>query len=198
MSTLGELHIEHIELTEMNPAPYNPRVIDKKSQEGLSNSIDEFGLVEPIIYNKHTGNIVGGHQRYQLLKSKNVIYTDAVIVNLSLEKEKALNIALNHHGITGKYDEDKLQSLLGEIDDDLLQDLNLNQLQAEVADINVLDEFDLDDELNGMEKDVKTSLVIQFTSDQIEEAKFLIETLTKRQTHVGTVVLRGLREFVKE
>lgn len=196
--TLGSLHIERIELSEMSPALYNPRTIDKKSQEGLSNSIDEFGLVEPIIYNKQTGNIVGGHQRYQLLKNKDVSFTDAVVVNLSLEKEKALNVALNHHGITGKYDEEKLQNLLGEIDTDLLQDLNLDQLQSETADINVLDEFDLEDELGEMEKNVKTSLTIQFTSDQIEEAKHLIEVLTKRQTHVGTVVLRGLREYVKE
>lgn len=194
--SLGSLNIKKLPLADMNPAPYNPRVIDAKARKGLSNSIDEFGLVEPIIYNSQTGNIVGGHQRYSLLKEKNVAETDVVIVDLPLDKEKALNIALNHHGITGKFDENSLQALLANIDTDLLGDLNLNQLIEETADNDILKEFDLDDDINAMAKDVKTSLVFNFTSDQIDEARSLVKTLEDRKSHIGTIILKSLREYV--
>ena len=35
--------------------------------EKLRTSIEEFGYVEPVIWNKRTGNIVGGDQRFKIL-----------------------------------------------------------------------------------------------------------------------------------
>lgn len=195
--TLGSLHIERIELSEMSPALYNPRTIDKKSQEGLSNSIDEFGLVEPIIYNKQTGNIVGGHQRYQLLKNKDVSFTDAVVVNLSLEKEKALNVALNHHGITGKYDEDKLQELLGEMDDTLMSDLNFDELMETPVSYDVLDDIDMEDSLDVMQGNVKTSIMIEFGEGLIKEAQELVKDCRDKNINIGNVIVERLKELVR-
>jgi len=107
---------EKIAVDKLRGAEYNPR---KKLAPGdaefekLKNSIQEFGYVEPIIYNKQTGNVVGGHQRLEVLKHLGTTEVDCVVVDLDDKREKALNIALNK--IAGAWDEEKLASLMQEL-----------------------------------------------------------------------------------
>ena len=66
------MEIKRMSLDKLNPAKYNPRKELKPGDpefEKLKRSIQEFGLVEPIILNKRTGNVVGGHQRLSVLKA---------------------------------------------------------------------------------------------------------------------------------
>ena len=44
--------------------------------------MQEFGYVEPIVWNKRTGNIVGGHQRYKILIDMGMQEVDCVVVDL--------------------------------------------------------------------------------------------------------------------
>lgn len=63
--------MENRKVSDIKPSPYNPRIDLKegdKEYEKIKNSIKEFGLVEPIVVNKLTGNIVGGHQRFKVIK----------------------------------------------------------------------------------------------------------------------------------
>jgi len=111
------MQIQKMKLTDLKPAPYNPRVDLKRGDpayEKLKKGICEFGLVDPIVFNKQTGFIVGGHQRLKVLKDLKYIEVDCVIVDLPSEKEKALNIALNK--IEGGWNDEKLAALLNEID----------------------------------------------------------------------------------
>ena len=63
------MNIEKISVEKLLPAKYNPR---KDLQPGdpefekLKRSITEFGYVEPIIWNKRTGVVIGGHQRLKV------------------------------------------------------------------------------------------------------------------------------------
>ena len=105
--------IEKKRISELLPASYNPRKDLKAGDaeyEKLKRSIEQFGYVEPIIWNKHTSNVVGGHQRLKVLKESGIEELDCVIVDLPEEKEKALNIALNK--ISGDWDKDKLALLI--------------------------------------------------------------------------------------
>lgn len=95
--------IKKLKLNSIFPADYNPRVIGEIERNYLSQCLDLFGPIEPIIVNESTLNIVGGHQRYSLLLEKGVIETDCVIVSLSDEEEKALNLTLNNVSIQGKF-----------------------------------------------------------------------------------------------
>ncbi|MBP2032683.1 hypothetical protein J2Z42_001357 [Clostridium algifaecis] len=61
----------------------------------LKRSIETFGYVEPVIWNKKTGNIVGGHQRFKVLKQEGAKEIECVVVDISSDEEKALNVALN-------------------------------------------------------------------------------------------------------
>lgn len=102
----------------LKPAPYNPRKVLKKGSPGyrrLERSLAAFELVQPIVWNEHTGHVVGGHQRVQILKDRGESAVECVIVNLPLEREKALNIALNNSGVGSDWDGDKLTGLLNEL-----------------------------------------------------------------------------------
>lgn len=115
---MKKTQFKKIKLTDLKAADYNPRSMDDNALAGLNASIEEFGCVEPIIWNEKTGNVVGGHQRLKVLRSKKVKETDVVVVNLSLEKEKALNVALNNQHIQGDWTEG-LELILDEIKGDL-------------------------------------------------------------------------------
>ena len=103
------MDIRKIPTAKLNPAAYNPRKDLKPGDaeyEKLRRSIEEFGYVEPIIWNSRTGNIVGGHQRFKILVALGYEDVDSVVLDIDEQKEKALN------DIAGKFnDPDYLDSL---------------------------------------------------------------------------------------
>jgi len=105
-----------IPVARLNPAPYNPRIDLKPGDpdyEKLRRSMARFGCVEPLVWNRRTGNLVGGHQRFKILVGEGLAEVDVSVVDLPLEKEKALNVALNK--ISGDWDDAKLADLLREL-----------------------------------------------------------------------------------
>ncbi len=122
-----------MKLSELKDASYNPRSIDEKSFEGLEYSLSEFGDISGITYNMKTGNLVCGHQRkkaiidkygdgeLQFLSDDYEVVGDiekaamgyfkgsdgnefAVrLVNWSVSKEKAANLAANNPRLSGKF-----------------------------------------------------------------------------------------------
>jgi DNA modification methylase len=98
-----EMEIREVEIEKLEPAPYNPRAISDEALDGLSHSIGEFGLVEPIVWNERTGHVVGGHQRLKVLEQAGAKSTKVVVVDLDPEREKALNVALNSRHIQGDW-----------------------------------------------------------------------------------------------
>jgi len=92
------MNIEKIGADLLQPAKYNPRKDLKPGDaeyEKIKRSIEEFGYVEPVIWNKTTGNVVGGHQRLKVLLELGQSEVDCVVVELDEQREKALNVALN-------------------------------------------------------------------------------------------------------
>ena len=90
-------------------AEYNPRQLTKDQYKGLRDSIERFGLVDPIIVNKHKDRkniVVGGHQRLRIAKELGYKSVSCVEVELTPEKEKELNVRLNKN--TGQWDWDAL------------------------------------------------------------------------------------------
>lgn len=109
--------VQEIKVTELNAAPYNPRIALEPGMpeyEKLKKSILEFGNVEPIVWNKRTGNVVGGHQRLTVLKGLGYETVPCSVVDLDETEEKLLNVALNK--IKGQWDYDKLEDILRNFD----------------------------------------------------------------------------------
>lgn len=111
------LDMQTMKLSDLKPAPYNPRVDLKpgdKEFEKLKRSVETFGLVEPVVFNKRSGYVVGGHQRLKVLQIMGFDEVPVSVVDLDDDMERALNVALNK--IEGDWDYAKLKDLLQELD----------------------------------------------------------------------------------
>jgi DNA modification methylase len=100
------MRIDRILINKLKPATYNPRQITKKQYSDLKDSIDRFGLVDPIIINKNGNIVIGGHQRLKICKELKYKDVDCVVLDLNKEQERELNIRLNKSG--GEWDMDIL------------------------------------------------------------------------------------------
>ena len=144
--------VQEIQVTELNEAPYNPRVKIEPGTpewEKLERSIREFGNVEPVVWNKRTGNVVGGHQRLAVLKSMGYEAVPCSVVDMDEKEEKLLNVALNK--IKGKWDYDKLEKILGEFD---YEDAEASGFSADEIALLLSDDSDLMDwDEDGQEED---------------------------------------------
>lgn len=96
-------------------AAYNPRKISDSEMESLRRSMRFFGVVEPIIVNKRSGSIVGGHQRVKAAVAEGIESLPVVWVDLDDPAERQLNIALNR--IRGEWQDEKLAVVLSGLDD---------------------------------------------------------------------------------
>ena len=110
------MEIRKIQLGQIKKAHYNPRVELRPGDpvyQKLKQSIQTFGFCEPLIFNRRTGHLIGGHQRLTVLEDLGYTEAEVVVVDLPPEQEKAFNIALNK--IQGDWDEPKLALLLDEL-----------------------------------------------------------------------------------
>lgn len=133
------MKIKRMKVSDLNTAEYNPRLQltpDMPEFERLKQSITEFGNVEPIVFNLRTGNVVGGNQRLAVLKEMGIIETDVSVIDMPIEQEKLLNVALNK--VKGDWDYDKLPELLKEFDIEevKLSGFSSQELAILCADIN--------------------------------------------------------------
>ena len=155
MTNQPTMEIKELPLKELKPAAYNPRKKLKKGDkeyEKIKQSLLKFGYVDPIIVNEDL-TVIGGHQRLTVLKDLDYETAKCVIVKLSKEDEKALNIALNK--ITGQWDEALLADLLLDLQE---SDFNLDLTGFEPPEIDDIlsnvhdkelseDGFDVEEEL---------------------------------------------------
>lgn len=143
-----------MKLADIHPATYNPRKVLKPGDtewEKLKGSLQDFGLVEPLIVNVKNGKniLVGGHQRYNVLKSIGTEETEVVVVELEEKEERQLNVALNR--IEGMWDYEKLEVIFEELSNDEI--LKTGFSQNEIDDIlKEIDEADSYREDEGSEE----------------------------------------------
>ncbi|QDT52149.1 Nucleoid occlusion protein [Caulifigura coniformis] len=144
------MNIQRLPVTQIVPAPYNPRRALKPGDarfEKLARSLNEFDLVQPLVWNSRTGHLVGGHQRLEVLKHRGWSEVDCVVVDLTLEREKALNVTLNNAEVGGDWELDRLAELL--------------------ADLHELPDFDAT--LTGFDERQLTDLLMRPMDDDFEE-----------------------------
>ena len=103
------MQIENVKISTLKPAEYNPREMTEKQAADLTESIKRFGLVDPLIVNRHPGRenvVIGGHQRLKIAQNLGFSEVPAVFLDLDAEKEKELNLRLNLN--LGQWDWDAL------------------------------------------------------------------------------------------
>ena len=153
----AEMNIQKVPVSKLKPAKYNPRKDLKPGDpayEKIKRSMNDFGYVDPIIWNEVTGNIVGGHQRFKVLKAEGAQEIMCVVVHIEdPADEKALNIVLNK--ATGDWEPVALADLLSELqsagydlDSTGFDAAEVNDILSNVHNKDVQDDdFDVDAEL---------------------------------------------------
>ena len=106
---MPDINIQYYKANDLIMAEYNPRQLTKDQYTQLKDSLTRFGLVDPLIVNKHKSRkniLVGGHQRLKIAKEMGMDKIPCVEVDLPLDQEKELNIRLNKN--VGEWDYDSL------------------------------------------------------------------------------------------
>lgn len=112
------MEIRTLNAAKLKAADYNPRrdlQPEDAEYQKLRRSIEEFGYIEPIIWNERTGRVVGGHQRLKVLLEQGAQEIECVVVDLPDKDEKILNVLLNK--VKGRWDIGKLADLLQQLDE---------------------------------------------------------------------------------
>lgn len=97
------------EIDKLISAEYNPRKLSEEQKQTIKDSINRFGLVDPVIVNTNKdrfGIIIGGHQRTKVARELGFEKMPCVELDLTLDQEKELNVRLNKN--TGDFDKDLL------------------------------------------------------------------------------------------
>ena len=192
LSSHQRFTMRDVHRSELKSAAYNPRVITEKAAKKLRENLRRVGLVQPIIWNERTGNIVGGHQRITALdalhKTSDYRLTVAV-VDFDEKTEKEQNIFLNNAGAMGDFDVAKLDAMLKEGIDAELSGFSLDEMY------HMFGEF----RNEGAESVVKMS---ELTSKAQEAYKALANKPSTQDTDYYNVVVfasyEERTEFLKE
>ena len=153
------MDIMKVAVAEINPTANVSRkdlTPEDPEYQQIEASIDGFGLVEPLVWNKRTKNLVGGHQRFKILVQKGYKEIEVSVVDLDLQQEKALNLALNK--VQGLWEKKNLAVLVDElikIPDFNIQSIGfdekeVSQLFDRYLDITSEDDFDFEKEAEGI------------------------------------------------
>jgi hypothetical protein len=111
--------LERIAIRDLVPNPMNPRLdlqpMDPEYQE-IKRSIERWGNVQPLVWNRRSGHLVGGHQRLKVLLEAGETEADVAVVDLGPADEMALSVALNK--VTGRWDDRVLFDVLSGLQQD--------------------------------------------------------------------------------
>jgi DNA modification methylase len=92
-----------VSVSELKPAPYNPREISDEALAGLRQSLERFGMVDLLVVNRRNMRIISGHQRYKILQEAGVEKVRVIMVDVDEIAEMAMNVTLNSQEITGQW-----------------------------------------------------------------------------------------------
>lgn len=174
------MQIEKKKIRDIDRAAYNPRIDlipGDTEYENLRRSIITYGLLIPVVWNKRTNRVVGGHQRLTVLENDGETEVDVSVVDLDETQERQLNVALNK--IEGGWDDEKLAELLLDLGEDAtLTGFTQQEIDSLTNDIDSLIDGDtVDEELKAIEELFNVSLTFD-KADQ-EELKAYVKDYGK-------------------
>lgn len=113
-SKFQKFEMDTISRDQIRGAEYNPRIISEDARKRLRKMLAKHGLVQPLVWNKRTGNLVSGHQRLSALDSLERTQDYALqvaVVDVDEREERVLNVQLNNPSMQGEWDLDKLTEM---------------------------------------------------------------------------------------
>jgi len=104
---------ETVNRRDIRGADYNPRKISEAAKKKLRKKMREWGAVQPIVVNRRTMTIVGGHQRIDAMDSilrKDDYELTVAMIDVDEKQEAAINVFLNNPSAQGEWDTFALQN----------------------------------------------------------------------------------------
>ncbi len=149
-----------IERSQINFAPYNPRKENKRVIDELKKNFKKVGFLGGVVWNKQTGNLVGGHKRIMALDlihgyPENDYMVKVEMIDLDLKTEKEQNIFLNNKKVQGETDYTLLAVLVNEgieIHNCGLDESDLQMLTALVPNFEIKPPENIQDNIKELEK----------------------------------------------
>lgn len=153
--------IQEWKLSDLKENPKNPRRMSTEMAEGLRKSIEKFGECSPIQINTD-GEIIGGHQRFKVLKKMGCKTTAVMVPKETLSEEQVNELCIRLNKNIGYFDDDMLANAW---DIDLLLDCGFT-----------LEELHMGEEPKEEEEEKPTVIMISLKDS--EQANMLERHLT--------------------
>lgn len=163
------MQIVEYKTSDIISAEYNPRQLTQDQYINLKDSLQRFGLVDPLIINKNKDRkniLVGGHQRLKIAREMGMDMIPCVEVDLTLDQEKELNVRLNKN--VGEWDYDSLANFF---DVDELLDWGFSNNDLQLFD----NEYDENFSLPDGEKEPFRQITFTLSNDQYETVERAIK-----------------------
>ncbi len=114
--------VELVWRSTLKEHPLNPRKLSAAAQKKLRASVKEIGVMDTPVFNRQTGNIVGGHQRLHTIDFlekfavtedgvKNDYQVEVSVVDMTPEQEAKALVRLNNQNLQGSWDAELLAEL---------------------------------------------------------------------------------------
>jgi ParB-like chromosome segregation protein Spo0J len=168
----GKMLVVYVPVSALRPAEYNPRKWDEAAVKQLRQSIENFGLVDPIIVNaavNRNGIVIGGHFRLEVAKSMGFSEVPVVYVDIpDEERERELNLRLNKNlgdwdwSLLANFNETELLGV-GFSDEELAMGFGLSDAELESVEPDRLQALQIDPPESVR---LKERAIIRFDSKQ--------------------------------
>jgi hypothetical protein len=172
--SLERFEVERVHRSVIQGAPYNPRTINDVARRKLRKNLERVGLLQPLVWNRRTGNMVSGHQRLAQmddLMGTSDYHLRVAVVELDEQTEKEQNVFFNNHQAMGDWDFEKL----GDLFKAGLEVVNTGFDVGDVKDLfggDVLDAADLADLSNAVDKANEVAATSKASEDTGQDIDF--------------------------
>lgn len=162
-SKFQKFKIKSMLRSQICEAAYNPRILADSAGKKLKQKMKVVGLLQPIVVNRTTGNLVSGHQRLATLDSlergKNY-ELDVSVIEVDERTEKEMVVFFNNPSAQGEWDLDKLAEL------NLSDEINFDDMGFDKFDIDML--FDGDSRFSDLFPESEN---VKKTGEKLKEIK---------------------------
>ena len=123
--------------SQINFAPYNPRLPDEDVVNDIKNNFKAVGFLGGIFWNKRSGNLVSGHKRIESMDlifhfPQNDYPVKVEMVDFDEKTEMEQNLFMNNQNVQGRFDYAKIGQMLPKIDLKMvkLSEIDLDKVQV--------------------------------------------------------------------
>jgi ParB-like chromosome segregation protein Spo0J len=124
------LRHERVPLDGIMFNPKNWRIHPKYQRESLTGILRDVGIVQSVIINERTGNLVDGHLRCQVYANEGETEIDATIVDLSEDEEMKILLTFDPLSALAVSDTEKVKEIM---ENTQIDDENLSRMLSDTA-----------------------------------------------------------------